>query len=1149
MARMSHRPVPESYVDTPSEPSLSFSRPGPQRAVYPAAQRAPIPVGPGRPSVAVPSGSGPLLDQVSIYPIQIAKVQRPALRDETLERPRLLDWLRAKVNGRVVLLLADAGYGKTTLLADYARRTRMRTLWYRLDPDDRDWVTLLHHLVAAGREHDPGFAPATAGLLTEIGVGGPGREVVLDTFLRELPSIAVNGAVLILDDFHVVDDAPDVRHVTRELLARAPERLSLVFASRRQPPVPLSRLRAVGEVAELGTDDLRFDAAETARLFTETYGRRLDADVLADLAVRTEGWIASLQLVQAALRDRSPTEIRRFVRSLSGADHDLYDYLAEEVVGDLSDELQRFLMETSILQVVTPELAEVVSGRDETDVARLTMAAERLTLLSRLSGGPRTHQRYHPLVREFLEARFRSTDGPEAVAALHRRTAAAAAAWDWRLGAHHYREAGDTEAMLDVIGVAIPTIMGNGQYDLAEAFIGSIAPDQRPPGFELILSRVDMQHGDYEAAIAASQAVLDSGSTDPVQRDHALLNLLTLNLNNGNGERALELAYELGSVTKETNLLAIAQATVSVLTIKTESDLDAINRRLRSMAHAQRAESSHHFGVSMLNLASNSLVQDRLHDALTEAGEALEALETTTGAVESSAAKVLCAGILIRLGRIDESTALVTDLSSGAATFIPNEAFADAADAFDSFGSPTVAMALLDRIGDESTQTTADRRLIAVANARMAMRRGDLSTADDALANFPDGLSTVVGALAALRVTRAQLRFAQGDAAALDALRVATTRAGSEGAHGMRRVGELLMAAASGAESLTQTIPVVASTAPWHISFVAEEVIPHLPALGAEAFEAVRGAASRHQDRWRAALRRSLDAPGLRLNLPAARLLEEIGEWEDITRLRRLAKGAKKRRADAADLGRGLSRRLAHRVRIEDQGRLELLIGTRMVVGSSVRRKVLAMLSFLLTRPDMSATRDQVLEALWPELDPDVAINSLNQTIYFLRRVFEENYSDDLTPGYVHHDSGVIWLDPELVSSRSVECRRLIRQFPSRPSPDDVERLSILYRGRFALDFEYEEWAAAYRDTLHAAYLEIVEKSVLEDFRSGHFDRGIIVARRALDVDPDAEQVEICLLRLYRVTGAHSAAAEQYAHYAAVMREELGIEPPPLESL
>jgi DNA-binding SARP family transcriptional activator len=210
---------------------------------------------------------------------------------------------------------------------------------------------------------------------------------------------------------------------------------------------------------------------------------------------------------------------------------------------------------------------------------------------------------------------------------------------------------------------------------------------------------------------------------------------------------------------------------------------------------------------------------------------------------------------------------------------------------------------------------------------------------------------------------------------------------------------------------------------------------------------------------------------------------------------------------------------------------------------------VLALLCFLITRPDLSGTRDQVLEALWPDLDPEVAVNSLNQTLYFLRRVLEENYTEDLSPGYVKHDSDVIWIDADLLSSRSREARALIRSFASRPSPDEVQALVGIYRGRFALDFEYEEWATAYRDSLHAAFLEIVERSVLDDFRGGHYDRGIAIARQALEIDPSAEQIEIGLLRLYRATGAHSAAAEQYEHYATVMRDELGLEPLPLDSL
>lgn len=143
----------------------------------------------------------------------------------------------------------------------------------------------------------------------------------------------------------------------------------------------------------------------------------------------------------------------------------------------------------------------------------------------------------------------------------------------------------------------------------------------------------------------------------------------------------------------------------------------------------------------------------------------------------------------------------------------------------------------------------------------------------------------------------------------------------------------------------------------------------------------------------------------------------------------------------------------------------------------------------------------------------------------------------------------LIWLDPELVTSSSNECRRLIKALPFSPSPDQVSELIDAYEGRFALDFEYEEWASPYRDWLHASFLEIVERAVAEDTASGHFDRGINLARRVLDVDQSAENVEVSLLRLYRATGAHAAAAEQYSHYAAAMREQLGVEPPPLEAI
>src|SRR4029079_4584047 len=148
---MRHMHGPDATVDTSFGRSVSFAPPLPSRHVPASGSWGSVAVGPGRP--ADPLVHGAAGDRMNGYPIQPAKVQRPPLRDETLARDRLLDWLAAKIHQRVILVLADAGYGKTTLLADFSQRTRLRTLWYRLDDEDRDLISFLRPLLAHEREH------------------------------------------------------------------------------------------------------------------------------------------------------------------------------------------------------------------------------------------------------------------------------------------------------------------------------------------------------------------------------------------------------------------------------------------------------------------------------------------------------------------------------------------------------------------------------------------------------------------------------------------------------------------------------------------------------------------------------------------------------------------------------------------------------------------------------------------------------------------------------------------------------------------------------------------------------------------------------------------------------------------------------------
>jgi DNA-binding SARP family transcriptional activator len=189
------------------------------------------------------------------------------------------------------------------------------------------------------------------------------------------------------------------------------------------------------------------------------------------------------------------------------------------------------------------------------------------------------------------------------------------------------------------------------------------------------------------------------------------------------------------------------------------------------------------------------------------------------------------------------------------------------------------------------------------------------------------------------------------------------------------------------------------------------------------------------------------------------------------------------------------------------------------------------------------------MEAMWPDMDPAAAVNSLNQSVYFLRRVFEPEYSEETTAGYVHQDSDVLWLDTDLIESRSSRCAALLAEWDRSHAASTARSLSQEYMGRFALDFSYEDWSVDFREWLHVAYLRTIEAQIKHDVDEGDFDAGVSLTRRALEIDPRHEELELSFLRLLRGAGAHSAAAEQYTRYANVLRGDLGIEPPSLDSL
>jgi LuxR family maltose regulon positive regulatory protein len=1081
---------------------------------------------------------------MSEYPVQIGKVQVPPLRDETLERTRLLDWLHVKIHRRVVLVTAEAGYGKTTLLADFSRRSRVRALWFRLDRGDRDWVGFLAYLVAAVRIHLPNFAPVTQSLLRETGATAPPRDTVLDTFIRELGDLPADPTALILDDVHAVDDSVDVRTILRELLARAPERLTFVLISRKVPPVPLARLRALGEVAELRTSELRFDPAETERLFRETYALALEPSVVAELSRRTEGWAASLQLVRTAIRDRTPSEIRSFVDSLNGAEGELYDYLAEEVVGELSQELQQFLMRTSLLEIVEPLLGSVAAEVSPDETRAAIIEGELIGLFSRVGPHTRERVRAHPLVRDFLQARLLRSVGTEATEEIHRAIAVAAESTDWRIAGHHYLAAGDLADARRVLASAIELILASGAYAAAEALAAALRQTAEPDANVLvILSRLAQQRGDAHAGRDLAE---EAYAIEP-RTAAAVLNLITARLFAEDLTGAVELLDQLEGRGGQATFAMMAQALRLMIGCSLEGDLEEAASAFESVIEVLRVQCDHHYlGVALTNVAYIRLAQDRAQDGLEASTEAVSHLKSTSAGIELVSAHLVRGWSLAHLG---DMAAARVEIETAAASAPPGQAIevgTEAALVELFYGEPVRARGHLRDFGSGDTQGDhGEQAVLAQIHLDLVLDR--LSDAVDRLPSLRHNALRSCAAFEVRRLLVESLAFwMTGDPRAVATARNARDMALSQRAALWAGVASIVVAV-SGGDSLTSVVERLGATDPSILSISAEPVCMGLGSLDAPTVEIVRVEAGRRPERWRVPLRRAVEHANPRTQVLAAGLLDAVGAHEDVPRLRRAAR-ALRALPGSADLGRSLARRLAERVHVEDLGRVQLRVAERVVDGATVRRKVLSLLCYLITRSGMSATREEVLEALWPELPPSTALNSLNQTVYFLRRVFEPAFSEDLTAGYVGQDGETVWLEPELITSESQTCRDLIRGMQATPKPDDVLQLARRYGGRFALDFMYEDWSSAYRDSLHAAYLRVIEVALRLDTDSGHHARGIEIGELAIEVEPESEDLQVALLRLYRLAGSHAAAAEQYGHYAQALRE-LGVEPQPFGAL
>jgi len=369
----------------------------------------------GRSPMADPSVAAPAGVAMSGQDVLLAtKLHVPRPQPGFVPRRRLVQALGEGLARGRVLVCAPAGSGKTALLADWARGGGRPVAWLGLDGGDNDPARFWRYAVAALDRARPGLAGRVGPL--------PPRsfEGLVTALINELAADpGPDEVLLVLDDYHLVDSGP-VHESVAFLLENLPPGVRVVVSGRADPPLPLARLRARGQLAELRAADLRFTPEEAAALLGETAGPGLPGTAVAALVARTEGWAAGLQLAGLSLRGHA--DPAGFVAAFSGSHRFVLDYLADEVLDSQPGQVRAFLLETSVLERLSGELCDAVTGRavSQAMLADVERAGLFLVPLDEVRGW----WRYHRLFADLLRARLQA-EQPGRVPALHR----AAAAW------------------------------------------------------------------------------------------------------------------------------------------------------------------------------------------------------------------------------------------------------------------------------------------------------------------------------------------------------------------------------------------------------------------------------------------------------------------------------------------------------------------------------------------------------------------------------------------------------------------------------------------------------------------------------------------------------------------------------------------------
>jgi LuxR family maltose regulon positive regulatory protein len=1081
----------------------------------------------------------------------------------------------------VVSIVADAGYGKTTLLAETLQSLGRPVIWYSLMASDADPMVFARHLIEAFQREIPRFGRDLERALEETRPGASAAEMLGGILSNELGAVRGPEHVLVLDDFHEIAGSQGIVAMLDVVLRHPPDRLRVWIASRATPTLALDRLRARGSVFELDSSHLAFGREELRRLFGEVFAQPLTGADLDALIATTHGWPTAIQLVHQAMGRRPGTPLAEVLAEVGDAPREVHAYLSSEVVARLTPEARHLLERTVALDRFDPDLARALSGARDVrgELAELTHRG----LLRSIGTASSQSFVWHDLVRQAVRASVVARDGEDAWRSIEADAALALRArGELELAMVHAVRARRTDLLVPLVRELAPVLLAQSRPAALLDAMQSLPADAFDDDPPLRIHRADASQalGRWDAAATDYQAVIDRApaGVDRVTLGRALMGLARVLNRRGAHEQAL------GMVERGLGMARELPVELRVRLLQTKagahfylgqlSTAVALLTEVRSLL--QDAPHPDLLAPTVHNLALALVAQGRFGEAAQELRAALAEVKGT-GSPRAGLYLANLSTVLTETGEFGEARTAA-------------ESALEVARRFSNRMHETMAQQALAQVLAQSGDVEAALPALKRAEELNAELRMELITADllalrgrifsargqyrRAVGFFAKAVEVTARRPDAPRLTtfRAQLAWGELRSGRPQAARELLTAAlpaadASEDEDQRMRVhywlAETRLTMGEPAEALRHlrsALQLVKARGYEHFvrSQARENPAPLIHALanGVE-IEVCAAALADAGPAVEAPVLALLDDASPSVAEAVAAILGEVGGRTAQTRLAEVSPRRKALAAAAAIARKRIEERLQRgRVAADEAaagasgparlyvfGPPALEVDGRRVPGGAWRTRRSFHVLVYLALHLRGAGRDELLETFWPGRQMASGRRNFHPTLSYLRTVLPRHGVQPLA-----RDGESYRLDPEYPLSCDLwEFEALLDDARREKGEERRELLAraLALADRPLLEGVYEDWAdqaqAKIRDRVESAWLELGGF----DLRAGRHEPALHAYRRAAEIDAYRETTRVAIVQCLVRLGNRAAALVEVERLREQLRRELGVEPLP----